>query len=240
LGCPFQCTYCASHYLSPPFLTRDPFDLLDEVLYWHKAYGVMDFAFYDDALLVDATHHICIFLEEIVRRDLGLRFHCPNGIHITYVDKEVASLLHRAGFQTIRLGLETSDAVLQGDLGRKFSGGEFERAVAHLRNAGFTADQIGAYILMGLPGQTYDQVASTITYVGEIGATPYLSEYSPIPHTELWKGAVAASRFDLASEPLFHNNSILPCWGKEARERVGTLKAMVREIRERKSEGHKA
>jgi hypothetical protein len=232
-GCPFQCAYCASPFLSPPFLKRDPFELLDEVLYWHKAHKAVDFAFYDDALLVDATHHICIFLEEIARRNLDLRFHCPNGIHITYVDKEVASLLHRAGFQTIRLGLETSDDSLQRDLGQKFSRGEFEAAIAHLRNAGFTADQIGAYILMGLPGQTYDQVASTITYVGEAGATPYLSEYSPIPHTELWKEAIAASRFDLASEPLFHNNSILPCWGREARERVGTLKAMVREIRER-------
>jgi len=42
---------------------------------------------------------------------------------------------------------------------------EFERAISHLKKAGFTTPQIGAYILMGLPGQTYDQVADTITYV---------------------------------------------------------------------------
>lgn len=232
-GCPFRCAYCASPYLSPPFLKRDPLELFQEVLYWHRDYSVMDFAFYDDALLTDSRHHICVFLEEVVRRNLELRFHCPNGIHITYIDSDVAGLLFKAGFKAIRLGLETSDPQLQGNLGRKFVTGEFERAVSHLKKAGFRSDQLGVYLFMGLPGQSHDQVAQTITYVAKVGAIPYLSEYSPIPHTELWEEAVATSRFDLTSEPLFHNNSILPCWSGEALEKVGSLKAMVREIRER-------
>jgi radical SAM superfamily enzyme YgiQ (UPF0313 family) len=233
IGCPFRCAYCASEYLSPPFLKRDPLALFEEVRYWHRDYRVRDFAFYDDALLVDAEHHICLFLEQVLRRNLDLRFHCPNGIHITYVDPAVAGLLFKAGFKEIRLGLETSDPQLQDHLGRKFSTDEFEMAVAHLRAAGFRSDQIGVYLLMGLPGQSHDQVARTIAYVGQIGAVPYLSEYSPIPHTGLWKAAVDISRFDLNSEPLFHNNSILPCWSGESLEKVGSLKAMVREIREK-------
>jgi len=231
-GCPFKCAYCAVHYLSPPFVKRKPLELLEEVLFWHTKYKVKDFAFYDDALLVDAKDHICVFLEEVVRRNLILRFHCPNGIHITFIDKVVANLLHSAGFTTIRLGLETSDSKLQRDLGAKLSEGEFERAIFYLKKAGFTTDQIGAYILMGLPGQTPDQVAETITYVGKTGATPYLSEYSPIPHTAMWNDAVEVSRFDLASEPLFHNNTIFPCWDGEALRKVSTLKRMAQEVRE--------
>jgi radical SAM superfamily enzyme YgiQ (UPF0313 family) len=237
LGCPFRCAYCASSFLSPSFLKRDPLSLLEEVLYWHEKYGVVDFAFYDDALLVDAEHQICIFLKEVVRRNLGLRFHCPNGIHITSVDRVVAELLFKAGFKEIRLGLETSDQQLQDDLGRKFAPGEFEKAVANLKAAGFRSDQIGVYLLMGLPGQSYEQVAQSISYVGNIGAVPYLSEYSPIPHTGLWERAVAASRLDLTSEPLFHNNSLLPCWSGEDLDKVGQLKSMVREIRERNRKG---
>ena len=84
---------------------------------------------------------------------------------------------------------------------------------------------------MGLPGQTYDQVAETITYVGKAGAVPYLSEYSPIPHTQMWKEAVELSRFDLASDPLFHNNTIFPCWDGESLEKVNTLKSMAQNIR---------
>jgi radical SAM superfamily enzyme YgiQ (UPF0313 family) len=118
-------------------------------------------------------------------------------------------------------------------LGKKYSTGEFERAVNQFKKAGFTTNQIGAYILMGLPGQTYDQVAETVTYVGKAGAMPYLSEYSPIPHTQMWKEAVEVSRFDLRDEPLFHNNTIFPCWNGESLEKVSTLKNMVQDIRKK-------
>jgi radical SAM superfamily enzyme YgiQ (UPF0313 family) len=182
---------------------------------------------------VNAERHIGIFLEEVVRNTLDLQFHCPNGLHITYIDKTTADLLYRAGFKTIRLGLETSDTTLHRNLGEKHSTYEFEQAVFHLKKAGFTTPQIGAYILMGLPGQTYDQVADTITYVEKVGATPYLSEYSPIPFTHMWKEAGAVARFDLASDPLFHNNTIFPCWNEESLEKVSTLKNMAQDIRKK-------
>ncbi len=230
-GCPFRCTYCASHYLNPSFIKREPRELFEEVFFWNTKYHIQNFAFYDDALLVDAENHICIFLEEVIGNNLNLQFHCPNGLHITYIDKITADLLYRAGFQTIRMGLETSDPKLHKNLGEKYSKGDFERAVNQLKKAGFTTNQIGAYILMGLPGQSYDQVAKTITYVGKASAMPYLSEYSPIPHTEMWKEAVEVSRFDLASDPLFHNNTIFPCWNGESLEKVSTLKNMAQDIR---------
>ncbi|HUT69580.1 MAG TPA: B12-binding domain-containing radical SAM protein [Desulfatiglandales bacterium] len=230
-GCPFRCTYCASHYLNPYCLKRQPNELFEEVLFWHKEYDVIDFAFYDDALLVDAENHICLFLEEVVRNNLNVRFHCPNGLHIAYLNREIAALLHKAGFKLIKLGLETTDNELHQRLGKKFSGRQFEGAVKELRRAGFKKDQIGAYILAGLPGQTYDQVAKTIRFAGKIGCMPYLSEYSPIPHTELWKEAQAISRFDLAAEPLFHNNSLLPCWDGDVFKELAQLKGLTQEIR---------
>jgi radical SAM superfamily enzyme YgiQ (UPF0313 family) len=232
-GCPFRCPYCASHYLNPSFIKREPRELFEEIFFWNTQYHIQNFAFYDDALLVDAETHICMFLEEVVRNNLNLRFHCPNGLHITYIDKTTADLLYRAGFKTIRLGLETSDTKLHRNLGKKYSTGEFELAVNQLKKAGFTTNQIGAYILMGLPGQTYDQVAQTITYVEKAGAMPYLSEYSPIPHTQMWEEAVEVSRYNLRDEPLFHNNTIFPCWNGESLERVSALKNMAQEIRKK-------
>ncbi|MEJ2097618.1 MAG: B12-binding domain-containing radical SAM protein, partial [Deltaproteobacteria bacterium] len=41
--------------------------------------------------------------------------------------------------------------------------------------------------------------------------TPVLAHYSPIPHTALWKDAVAASRYDLAADPIYTNNAVWPC-----------------------------
>jgi hypothetical protein len=62
---------------------------------------------------------------------------------------------------------------------------------------------------------------------------PYLAEYSPIPHTPLWEKAVSASPYDLVSEPLFHNNTLLPCWNEEERRGFARVKARVLEIRRR-------
>jgi len=65
--------------------------------------------------------------------------------------------------------------------------------------------------MAGLPGQRVGEVEESIAFVREAGAKPMLVEYSPIPHTSLFEKAKKISQFDLENEPLFHNNSILPC-----------------------------
>jgi radical SAM superfamily enzyme YgiQ (UPF0313 family) len=230
-GCPYRCRYCASPFLTPRFQQRDSDLVLEEILYWHGRYGVRDFAFYDDALLVDSGNHIGVVLGALIKRHLGLRFHTPNALHVREISREMAGLLFASGFRTIRLGLETSDMNRHRDLDGKVSEGEFERAVGNLKRAGFTKRDIGAYILAGLPGQPADSVLETVQFVGAAGATPHLAEYSPIPHTPMWEKALAHSDYDLASEPLFHNNTLLPCWDEIQRSRVPDLKKTVREIR---------
>ena len=230
-GCPYRCEYCASRFLDPGFFRRDPHRVLEEILFWHREHGIRDFAFYDDALLVGFEQHLGPLIEEIVKRNLGLRFHTPNALHVKEVSPEAAELLWIAGFKTIRLGLETSDMAMHQLLDRKFSEGDFERAVRGLIKAGFAKEQIGAYILAGLPGQSVGSVNKSVEYVNRVGAMPYLAEYSPIPHTPLWEKALASSQYDLGLEPLFHNNTLLPCWNEVEIKEFTQVKARVREIR---------
>ena len=230
-GCPYRCRYCASHFLNPIFFTRDPHHVLEEILYWVNRFEVRDFAFYDDALLVGFYNHLAVILEELVKLDLGLRFHTPNALHVREITPEIARLLFLSGFRTIRLGLETSDMEQHDEIDHKVSEGEFENAVHDLFRAGFTKREIGAYILMGLPAQSVDGVRKTIEFVDRLGATPYLTEYSPIPHTPLWELALEHSEYELASEPLFHNNTLLPCWDEAQRARAPQLKKRIQAIR---------
>ena len=230
-GCPYRCEYCASHFLNPHFFTQDPHRVLNEILHWHRERGIRDFAFYDDALLVGFEKHLGLILEGLVKQDLGLRFHTPNALHVKELSPEAAELLWHAGFKTIRLGFETSDMTLHQFLDRKLSEGDFERAVRSLLKAGFAREQIGAYILAGLPGQSVGSVKDSVEFVNRVGAMPFLAEYSPIPHTPLWDKAVASSPYDLVAEPLFHNNTLLPCWNEEQRKDFRQVKARVMEIR---------
>ena len=88
---------------------------------------------------------------------------------------------------------------------------EFRQAIKNLKRAGYSSEGIGVYLMVGMPGQRVGEVEEDIAFVKETGANPMLVEYSPIPHTPLFKKAKNMSQFDLENEPLFHNNSILPC-----------------------------
>jgi radical SAM superfamily enzyme YgiQ (UPF0313 family) len=225
-GCPFHCTYCASPVLNPRFITRDPAHVINEIAAWVD-HGVEDIALYDDALLADGEFALAL-LRGIAKRGSKVRFHAPNGLHARGVTEEVAHLMRQVGFATVRLGLETCSHRHQLATGGKVSNDDFQAAVRNLRQAGYASQEIGVYILAGLPGQEREEVERTIRFVRECGARPYLAEYSPLPGTPLWGEAVAASPFDLRDEPLFHNNTALPCrWEGLGWDDLQALKARV-------------
>lgn len=210
-GCPFRCSYCASPVISGGFQRRDPLKVVEEIECWTNHYQINNIAIYDDALLVNPLEHIILILKEIKKRDIQCNFHAPNGLHIREIGEELAHLLFNCQFKTIRLGLETSDEAVQMETGGKVDNRSFKEAVKNLKRAGYSKNEIGVYIMAGLPGQRVGEVEESIAYVREMGAKPILVEYSPIPQTPLFEKAKKMSKFDLENEPLFHNNSIFPC-----------------------------
>jgi len=210
-GCPFRCTYCASPFFAKGFSRRDPLAVVDEIEYWTGKHGVRNIAFYDDALLIEPSKHFIPIMKELIRRGISCNFHAPNALHIREIDEEVAALLFRGGFKTIRLGFETSNEATQIETGGKVDNQRFRQTIKNLKRAGYGDEEIGVYLMVGLPGQRVGEVEDGIAFVKETGANPMLVEYSPIPHTPLFKKAKEMSQFDLENEPLFQNNTILPC-----------------------------
>jgi radical SAM superfamily enzyme YgiQ (UPF0313 family) len=225
-GCPLDCAYCASHRLQPTYRRRSPVAVVEELAHWQTRLHLTDVAFYDDALLWEAESHLLVILEELARRGLSFRFHTPNGLHARLITREVARWLQRARFTTLRLGVETT-ALGPERPDRKLEAGELEATLAHLQEAGFRPQDLGVYLLMGLPDQEEGEVAASIRRVKELGATPVLAQYSPIPGTALWPRARQCSRYDLEADPLYHNNSLFPCWPQFSWERYTRLKRLA-------------
>jgi radical SAM superfamily enzyme YgiQ (UPF0313 family) len=229
-GCPYKCTYCASSLLNDVFREREATSVIDEITHWIDDYHVKDFAFYDDALLCRSEKKLISLLKGIIKSTSNCSFHAPNGLHVRGMSEEIADLLFQAGFKTIRLGLESTDEVRQLQTGKKTTNKEFEEAIQYLRKAGYQPEDIGVYLLIGLPGQHIQEIRKSIQFVRDCGARPFLAEYSPIPGTQLWEEALKHSPFDLVNEPLFHNNSILPCRSDGLSwEELYTLKGELRE-----------
>lgn len=228
-GCPFDCAYCASRFLQPHCRRRRPEAVVEEVLFWHQTTGVTDFVIYDDAFLLDAAAHAVPILEGVLRAKVKVRFHTPNALHIRGLTPAIAGLLASTGFHTVRLGLETTLRPPGEAYDRKVDLGEFVAAADSLRRAGFTHREVGAYLLIGLPGQSPDAVADAIRLVKVQEIRPILAYYTPIPHTRMWAQAAAASRYDLGADPLFCNNAIFPCWPEIfAWESLSKLKEITR------------
>jgi len=227
-GCPYRCTYCASHLLNPQgFRQRDPQRVIAEIEWCRTELGVRDFAFYDDALLLNAQRHIHVILDEVIARGLDCRFHTPNGLHAERIDESLAAKMSQAGFKTVRLGLESCDPEEQRRSGGKVTNEGFRRAVAALRAAGFGAANVTAYVMLGLPGQPLKEVEESIAFAHQCGATVEVTLYSPIPGTAEWERAVHHWGLDPQADPLLHNESAYPLQSEvldvEAFERVKAL-----------------
>ncbi|MCR4406263.1 MAG: radical SAM protein [Anaerolineae bacterium] len=211
-GCPFHCPYCAVHQLSPGgFVPRAPERVVEEIAWCVKVLGAHDVAFYDDALLVNAAQHIHPILDGVIERDLRVRFHTPNGLHARFIDQSLAQKMRRAGFVTIRLGLETADPDEQWREGGKVDEASFAQAVQALFAAGFSPHEIAAYVLIGRPGQSVDKARDTVAFAHQLGIQVHPAQFAPIPGTVEWQTAIAAGQIAADADPLLHNNSIYPC-----------------------------
>jgi radical SAM superfamily enzyme YgiQ (UPF0313 family) len=226
-GCPFNCPYCAVHQLCPSgFQPRSPQRVVDEIVWCAEELEARDVAFYDDALLVDAASHIHPIFDGLIERGLSVRLHAPNGLHARFIDRLLATKMRQAGFVTIRLGLESSDPGQEARDGGKVDRASFTRGVEALFEAGFSRDEVAAYVLIGRPGQDVAQVRDTVCFALDLGVQVRTAQFSPIPGTAEWTVAVGRGCIAADADPLLQNNSIYPCADAAAWE---ALKLEIRE-----------
>ncbi len=228
-GCPFACSYCASHILWPDYIRRPLSEVIAEIDFQVQL-GAADFAFYDDALLLNKEEYFYPLCREIVSLYGGkLRLHTPNGLHVREIDAGCACILRNSGFRTIRLSLESIDPGIATASSGKIARGEYSAAVKHLKSAGYSREECETYILLGLPGQSIGSVKETINFVHAAGGKPKLAEFSPIPGTPFFYEA-AEKIPRLLTEPLLQNNSVYSSWisGEIIPEQLQELKNLAR------------
>ncbi len=241
-GCPFRCDYCASHRITPNFEPGDP-DSLFRALRDSVTLGTLNFAFYDDALLVRREDILFPFLDRVIETygpadqrpaGAGPLFYLPNAVHVRYIDRRTALLLRDAGFRDVRLGFESASADFHEAHDGKFLPESFPAAVDALLSAGFPGESLSVYILAGLPGQRADETEDSIHYALRFGLRVRLAEFSPVPGSSLWEDCLRLSRYPLADEPLFHDNSFFPMeWDGFTWADLERLKAIARTNRRR-------
>jgi len=213
-GCPNRCSFCASSILSPHYRRRSSHNVISEIQQWYEEYQIHHFALYDDALLHQRKRHIHPVLQHVIERKWNLNFYTPNGLTPRFIDEETSELFYHAAVQHIKLSFETIDPARQKRMSAKVNAYELEQAIDLLEKAGYKRKDIGVYLMMGLPGQSVQEVKQSAEFVNQLGAKIHLNSFSPIPGTLEWQHAIDQKLWQENSDLLLTNTTIFPILSK--------------------------
>ena len=160
-GCPFDCRFCASPKLwGRRIRFRSPTNVVDEIEWLVKDFGVREIHFEDDNLTLRAEHAegVC---REIMHRGLDISWAAPNGIRADAVSPELLRLMRKSGCYYLAFGIESSSPEILERINKHTDLAKIEQAVRWASAAGIMTQ---GFFIFGLPGETRETIEQTIRF----------------------------------------------------------------------------
>lgn len=193
-GCPYNCHYCAAKTINGGsqkvrFRTAD--DIYAEMLYKYERFGIRDFAFYADFLLIRFQDNLLPLLQTIIKAKVPWRLYAPEGLDSRFLaqSQELCDLLKVAHFQKIYLPVENVEDDILLSLNRKHVKlRHVVEATQNIRRAGFRIRhmEVNGYCLYGLPGERISNVVETALFVSEVIGSIIPMLFAPVPSTHMF------------------------------------------------------
>lgn len=200
-GCPKICKWCASKLIDPEFFQLSHKYLL-KVFEKLKKLGTKNIAFYDDALLYKKDLHLKILLKKLKEKKLNFNFHTPNGIDLNDIDEEIIKLFKETNFKTIRLSVDL--------LNKKISYEKLKEVSKMFFKNGFKAGEIEAYLLIGFPEQSFEEIKEELYILKELKIISRFAYFSPIEGTKEWEILKEKGYVKDGEDPLLSNKLLFP------------------------------
>ena len=195
-GCPYSCSFCSSSQFWGSARYFSARYLLDELVDLAQRYHASYFFFYDDLFTADRRR-----LEELsdLMRAEGLEQEVESmcNVRASGIDDDICRVLKRMNINCVYLGLESaSDSVLK-NMNKRATHEENVRALRLLKQHDFN---ITASFILGMPGETRDDMKRTASFIEESLGT-LIDEFMaypviPFPGTPIWRDAVARGLID--------------------------------------------
>ena len=167
-GCPYRCDFCSVHRMFGRKLEyRSQESVLEEIRWNYFRREVRLFNFEDDNLSFDRRwfiNFLSAVAEDPELRDIELT--AMNGLYYPTLDEEVLAAMKRAGFRQLNLSLISQSGTLRAAHGRPAGLTDFEGLIRAAQELGLF---ITVYVIIGLPGQAYDEVRKTLDYLLDLG-----------------------------------------------------------------------
>ena len=168
-GCPFKCTFCASHIIHGRKMRfRSPENVALELKNLYEKYGVNLISPEDDVFTM--TEDRCLKMLKLIR-DLNIpdfEMQLPSGLSVKTLNEKVIDELAKTGVNIFTLAIESgSEYVQKNVINKNCDLDKAKELVRYIRSKGF---MVRCYFILGFFGETKEQMYETINYVKELGA----------------------------------------------------------------------
>ncbi len=196
-GCPFACTYCFNHQLVARYRADLGCGIKDlnyirhvevprltaEIDYLLTHYRNIKVFIFDDDLFTFRRSYVTAFCRAY-RQTSSLPF--VVNAHVGFFDRERARHLVEAGCMIVKFGVESgSERIRRQVLQRRMSNTHIIEAIRTAKDCGL---HTSVFLMIGLPGETREEVMDTVRLMAECMPGRYRwSFFYPYPGTRAWE-----------------------------------------------------
>jgi len=189
-GCPYRCHFCVKTPSDKKYRMRSPSNVVEEMEYVVKNWGVREIMFYDDVMTLKRDHIVGI-CGEILRHGLQVKWETPT--RVDHVDKELLQLMHEAGCIRLRYGIESGDPQILELMQKRIS---LERAKEVFRWTKEANIETFAYFMVGYAQETQETIKRTLSFALELNPDLVMfTAVTPLPATPLYQMAKDGALF---------------------------------------------
>ena len=209
-GCPFNCNFCCSDVLwGRRVVNRSVDNVIAEILEVNKKYGTKEFYLADDTFTCNKKR-VLDFCEKI--KNYNFTWSCLT--RVDTIDHEIIMAMKNSGCKTIKIGLESGSARVLGIINKRIRKEDVIKASEIFRQCNMAWL---AYLIVGVPGESEDEVDETINFVKLVEPTYVsFSVFTPYPGTSFYRDL----GLDQISYHLFNHHNLSTQFSKLSPDKI--------------------
>jgi len=181
-GCFMPCTMCAYNLNEGRVMRfRTPEEVLDEIEYLYRTYGIRHIRFRDPNFSANQPHLEAIAQGLIDRR---LPIEAAAELSLELLDRRQLELMVQAGIRTILTGVESNDAEIMRSIGQNVRISRIlEGKIAICHELGI---KVYTFFIVGSPEESWHTVRDTFTFARTLGTESTMTAMTPFPGTPMY------------------------------------------------------
>ncbi|MGD8757560.1 MAG: radical SAM protein, partial [Deltaproteobacteria bacterium] len=158
-GCRYDCAFCYTPRASQRQVRFYSSERIIDEMKHLKSKGIRAFWFADTNFSVSRRRLVAL-LEGMIKEVPGISFWCQTRYDL--VNRELLSLLRRAGADNVAYGLESANAAVLERIRKPIDLDRLSEVIRLTQEAGMNVE---LFSMFGLPGETFDQALGTMAFV---------------------------------------------------------------------------